>query len=159
MARLQLGRRVALALALVLLGACTTRFHTPRVATPDAPAVVYTLDEDQAFRLVYLALADAYAGREVTPITGHMRGYSTYNRVAIDTFTTNILVIPVVGTTRAGQEVRGFRFDGSGSGSSWLVGRPMSNAAYENLQRALDSSGTGVPVVTMQPGVYADEER
>lgn len=136
---------------LVLLVRCSTQFSSLHSGSERRTKTIYEVKEDQAFRLAYLALASTHPGREVTPIEGHVRGYTAYNRFGIDTFTANILVIPASGVTPDGREVTGFYSRAQGAAHP---GRPRSNETYENLERDLQGTGTAVEVRRLLPASY-----
>jgi hypothetical protein len=112
------------------------------------------MSQDEAVALTHGAIVRSFPGRRIETIDGPVRGYSTYTRMMLDTFTQQIVVRPVAGRTAQGQVVNGYAFEISGSGTSGS-GAWQNDAFFEALQRDLDASGRGVDVVDVSPRIEA----
>lgn len=148
-------RRSAL-LVLLGLAACSRQQSTATTGTAGREKL-YRLSEDQAMAIAQGAMLRTFPGRRLEAINGPIRGYSTYTRVLLDTFTQQLLVIPVQGTTPTGEAVRGYSFEVSGSGTSG-TGALRNDALFDALRQDLERTGTGVEVMGMQQRVTARTE-
>jgi hypothetical protein len=142
-------RRTAFVIAAALPFAGCSRSQTTALDPSTGRARVYAMTADEALTLAHGAILRSFPGRRVTPIEGPVRGFSTYTRVVLDTFTQQVLVRPVIGATPDGRAVEGYSFEVSGSGTSGS-GAWRNDAFFQALQRDLDASGKGVEVVSMR---------
>ena len=96
---------------------------------------------------VHLGMLQAFPGRNLTPIDdGRVKGYSTWTRVLLDTFSQQAILIPVKGVTADGKEVQAYALDVSGSGSSNL-GAMRNTKLYKTLKETMDAK---YPIVTVR---------
>lgn len=84
-------------------------------------------------------------GRKVTILNGPVRGYSTYTRFVLDTYSQQVLVFRAQGLDPAGSPVQGYYFEVSGSGSSGS-GRAANVRMFETLLSGLQEPWKAVPV-------------
>lgn len=133
---------------IVLLAACSTHYST--LEDPSSKqAVLYTMSENEALELAHSTIVASFPGRVITTLDGPTKGYSTYTRVLLDTYSQQILVIPAIGKAASGDPVEGYYFEISGSGSSG-TGMMRNHAFAESLRTSLARSGKGVPVTEVQ---------
>lgn len=144
-------RRLLLGTMMLALPGCSQHQSTATTGTPGRERL-YRLSEEQALVIAHTAILRAFPGRRLETIDGPVRGYSTYTRVVLDTFTQQVLVIPVQGTTPSGETVQGYSFEVSGSGSSG-TGALRNDAFFDALRRDLDRTGTAVEVTGLQQRV------
>jgi hypothetical protein len=112
---------------------------------------IYTLTDDDAMQMAHGAIVRSFPGRDIETITGPVRGYSTYTRMMLDTFTKQVVVRPVTGILANGQAVDGYVFEVSGSGTAGVSGGIQNAAFFDTLKRDLDRTGLGVEVVSSRP--------
>ncbi len=80
--------------------------------------VIYHISEAQAFTTALEAYAVLYPKQSVDDIVdGGRRGYNADERSWMDWWSHRLLIIPAVGIDASGNEVRGYWYDYSGSGS------------------------------------------
>ena len=144
-------------LLLALLCGCSTHFSTLRDEDTGA-LTIFVTDEATAFRLAYESLSETLPGREISEITGPVRGYSAVFRFVLDTYSQRVVVVPAVGHRQGGEEVRGFYYEVSGSGSSFLQGRSRNVSLFELLTEKARGAANPVIVVDHAPGSYADRD-
>ncbi len=116
----------------ILLSACSTHFDTSKQEGVEG-YTIYRIGQEQAFAVAYNAMATVMPGRKISEIDGPVKGYSTWTRFVLDTYTQQVLVIPAKGITQSGETVEGFYFEVSGSGSSGS-GRAKNVSLYEAIQ-------------------------
>lgn len=131
---------------------CSTHFTTLNQENSQSK-LIFQISENDAFACAYRAITTSFPGRNITNINGPLRGYSTYFRIMLDTFTQQIMVIPAVGITEDGKEVYGFYFEVSGSGTT-VIGRQKNVAMFEELNATLLQSNKGVYVKDVRTGEY-----
>jgi hypothetical protein len=125
-------KAATLVLLTALLAGCSTHFTTLR-PEGSAKQVIHSMPEEEAFRLAYSAMVTTMPDRKVTVLNGVARGYSTYTRVLLDTYSQQVLVFRAQGLDSAGRQVQGYYFEVSGSGSSGS-GRATNVRMFEALQ-------------------------
>ena len=148
MTRLYCG--VMILLLSVLVG-CSTHFTT--LQNDEKSSVIYQMTEERAFQMAHWAITSSFPNRKITEIGGPTRGYSTYFRIMLDTYTQQILVLPAIGTKENGEDVKGYYFEVSGSGTT-VIGRQKNVDMYEQLNKALADTGTGVVVTNVRMTKY-----
>ncbi len=139
----QLTRRSLLAAAL-LSGAAMTGCAVQSPALHDEPMgkkIVYELSTDHAKRLVHTVMSSQFAGRDITALPAPSIGFSTYTRVLIDTWSTNVSIIPVSASTD-GRSFNAVRIETSGGGSSAVSGQIQYNSFRKRLSAELDNTGS-----------------
>lgn len=145
--------RIACLLGLVaILGACSTHFDTSKQEGVSG-RVIYRLEQGQAFALAYNSIVAVLPGRNITEINGAVRGYETYSRFVLDTYTQVVMVVPVKGATSDGELVEGFSFEISGSGSSGS-GQAKNYKLRDEVQARLDDLDVAVVVTSIQGRPY-----
>jgi hypothetical protein len=72
--------------------------------------------------MAHWAIASTFPNRKITVLDGPTRGYSTYFRIMLDTYSQQILIFPAIGIKQNGEEVKGYYFEVSGSGTT-VIGR------------------------------------
>ena len=138
---------------LVALGGCSTHFSTlrPEQATSK---IIYEIPEEQAFGLAHRSLTTVLPGRKISDVSGPVRGYSTWFRFVLDTYTQQVLVFPASGVSRSGGRVDGYYFEVSGSGSAIVQGRAKNVQVFETLSESLAATGKGVEVANVRERPY-----
>ena len=144
------------AFMLILVG-CSTHFTTLQQENAKG-SVIYQLPEDRAFQMAHGVITSSFPNRKITEIEGPMRGYSTYSRILIDTYSQQIMVCPAIGTKENGEDIKGYYFEVSGSGTS-INGRQENVDMYEQLNKALADTGTGVVVTNVRLAKYEAEKK
>lgn len=149
-----LPRSAFLALALLGLAACS-RHEEIGLDSTTGRQRIYTLSDAEADTIAHGAIVSSFPGRKIETIDGPVRGYSTYIRVVLDTFSQQVLIKPVTGRRADGAGVEGYAFEVSGSGTAGIQGN-LQNAHFgRTLQAALDATGKAVEVVGVAPRVVA----
>lgn len=139
----QLARRSLLSIA-VLSGAVLTGCAVQSPALHDEPAgkrIVYELSIDHAKRFVHTVMSSQFAGRDITPLPEPSIGFSTYTRVLVDTWSTNVSIIPVSASTD-GRSISAVRIETAGGGSSAVSGQIQYNSFRKRLAAELDNTGS-----------------
>lgn len=142
-----LRRTLVTTFALLATG-CSQSQSTASGGTPGRERI-YRLSGDEALAIAQTTILRAFPGRRVEPIEGPIRGFSTYTRMMLDTFTQQILVIPVRGNAPTGEMIDGYSFEVSGSGTSGS-GAIRNDSFFDLLQSELDRTGTAVNVTNMR---------
>ena len=140
---------------LFLMAACSTNYSTLDKKS-DGYQIIYEMSENEALQIAYSAMVGSFPGRKIEKLDGPARGFSTYTRMMLDTYTQQVLAFPVVGHDKSGKNVEGFYFEVSGSGSSGS-GMIRNGKFFENLQVALDKTGKAISVVDMMPRPFQTE--
>ena len=148
---LKIGKATLLAAAIMAISACSTNYTTSE-SKGQGTTVLYALSEDEAMKMAHEAILSHFPGRKIEEIKGPSRGYSTYTRVMLDTYSQQVLVRPVSGKDRNGTSVDGYAFDISGSGTSG-TGMWRNTSFFEGLQQELNKTGRAVEVSDLQPRV------
>ena len=142
-----------LALA-VVLSACSTHFDTSIRKGVDG-YTIYRLRQEQAFAIAYDSIVTVLPGRKISEIDGPVKGYSTWSRFVLDTYTQQVLVIPVRGVTKDGETVEGFYLEISGSGSSGS-GRAKNVSLHRTIQENLDRQNVSTAVTRIERISYKE---
>lgn len=143
--------------AMLVLAGCSTHFTTLQQDN-EKSLVLYQLPEEQAFQIAHYAIASTFPNRKITVLDGHTRGYSTYFRILLDTYSQQILIFRAVGTKQNGEEDKGYYFEVSGSGTT-LTGRQKNVELYEKLNKALTDTGKGIIVTNIRLTKYEDNSK
>jgi hypothetical protein len=141
----------AVVLALAVVG-CSSHNTTLRRESNEQQ-IIYRVSEEQAFSTVVDAFAEILPKQSLYDITGPRRGYQSTWRFGLDTYSQRVLIIPAVGTDTSGQEVQGYYFEVSGSGSSGS-GYRRNIALFERIRDALEATGTATVVTNVREGRY-----
>ena len=113
-------------------------------ALHDEPAgkkIVYELSPDHAKRLIHTVMSSHFAGRDIEPLPAPSIGFSTYTRVLIDTWSTNVSIIPVAASID-GRTFDAVRIETAGGGSSAVSGQIQYNSFRKRLSAELDNTGS-----------------
>lgn len=108
---------------------------------PSGKKVVYELSPDHTKRLVHTVMSSHFAGRDIEPLPAPSIGFSTYTRVLIDTWSTNVSIIPVAATTDS-RIFEAVRIETAGGGSSAVSGQIQYNSFRKRLAAELDNTGS-----------------
>lgn len=138
----------------VLLSACSTHFNTSIREGVDG-YTIYRLRQEQAFAIAYDSIATVLPGRKISEIDGPVKGYSTWTRFVLDTYTQQVLVIPARGITKDGETVEGFYLEISGSGSSGS-GRAKNVSLHKAIQENLDQQDVATAVTRIERISYKE---
>jgi len=133
---------------LMLLAGCSTHFSTLQTEGSTAQ-IIYAVSEDQAFQIAHGSLLAAIPGRKIEVIDGPVRGYSTYTRFVLDTYSQQVLVHAAQGRDALGNKIRGYYFEVSGSGTSGS-GMAKNVELFEKLAESAKSTGKGVAVTNVE---------
>jgi|WetSurMetagenome_2_1015567.scaffolds.fasta_scaffold00413_20 hypothetical protein len=144
-------------LLLLLTVGCSKHFTTLQKEN-DMSSLIYQIPEDRAFQMAYWAITSSFPNRKITEIEGPIRGYSTYFRIMLDTYTQQILVFPAMGSKKDGKDIKGYYFEVSGGGTT-VIGRQKNVNMYEQLSKALADTGAGVVVTNVRPSKYETTKR
>lgn len=144
--------RVALLAGLLSMAGCSTHFSTLR-PEGSTSQVIHPMPEDEAFRLAYSSMATTMPGRKITVLNGPVRGYSTYTRFVLDTYTQQVLVFRAQGVDGSGRRIQGYYFEVSGSGSSGS-GRSTNVQFFESLSAQAQATRPGVAVTNLESLPY-----
>lgn len=136
----------------LILSSCSTHFTTLN-QDEGKSTIIYQIPEDRAFQMAYWGITSSFPNRKITEIEGPTKGYSTYFRIMLDTYTQQILVFPAIGTKENGEDVKGYYFEVSGSGTT-VIGRQKNVNMYKLLNKALADTGTGVVVTNIRLTKY-----
>lgn len=139
------------------LGACSTHFDTSKQDGVNG-RVIYRIEQEQAFAIAYNSIVAVLPGRKITEINGPVRGYSTWFRFILDTYTQVVMVVPIEGTTSSGEVVEGFSFEVSGSGSSVVQGQVKNFKLRDEVQARLDELDAAVIVASIRGRPYKTAE-
>ena len=71
----------------------------------------------------------------------------------MDTYSQQVLVFSAIGTKQNGEEVKGYYFEVSGSGTT-IIGRQKNVELFEKLNKALADIGKGVVVINIKLSKY-----
>lgn len=137
----------------VLLNGCSTHFSTLQ-AEGTSTKIIYVIKEEQAFQIAYSAIATTLPGRKISEVDGPIRGYGTYFRFLLDTYTQQVLVYPTTGTDAEGKRVKGYYFEVSGSGSSVVQGKAKNEQLFERVFESVRATGKAVAVTDLQAATY-----
>lgn len=132
--------------------------HSTTPEYPNAPQAIYRISEQEAFTTILDIYAVELPKQSVDDVVeGNHRGYSADARFGPDWTTHRVLVIPVKGTDKSGQEVRGYRYDIHSSGSRGIENPIRHKRIREMIQKAL--AMTEVIVTNVQSGEYETDGR
>jgi hypothetical protein len=150
--------------AVVLIGlaatGCASSSTTLVRSDGSAGQVIYRISEEKAFTIALDAYAQLLPKQSVDDVVdGRRRGYSADQRFGLDWYTHRVLVIPAVGTDARGQDVHGYWFDLSGSGSMPIHGSAKHKELLRAIQEALDTTGTATVVTNLRDGSYETDGR
>jgi uncharacterized lipoprotein len=134
---------------LFLLSGCSSTNTTLR--DQSGSMVIHKLSEEDALRIVRLAITSVLPNRTITTFETPYKGYFTTFRFGLDTYSQRIYAIPVEGETSAGKKIKGFYFEVSGEGSSIVQGRMKNTELFNKLQQLLKDSSKGVVVENYIP--------
>ena len=148
-------RLTALLILLAWSSGCSTHFSTLH-PEGSQEQIIYTISEEQAFQIAHGSLAATLPGRKIEVVDGPVRGYSTYFRFLLDTYTQQVLVHAAQGTDTLGKTVRGYYFEVSGSGTSIVQGRLKNVQLFERVAEAVNATGKGVAVTSVERMPYTN---
>ena len=139
----------------LIAGGCSTHFSTLK-PEGSLSQTIYTITEDQAFHIAHAALVTKLPGRKIEVIDGPVRGYSTYFRFVLDTYTQQVLVFAAQGLDPSSKVVRGYYFEVSGSGSAIVQGRAKNVELFERVTEAAKATGKGTLVAGVERVAYTN---
>lgn len=117
--------------------------------------VIYRISEEQAFTTALEAYATLLPKQSVDDIVeGKWRGYNADLRAWMDYWSNRILVIPAIGTDTSGNEVRGYYYTYSGSGTILPLSERAPHYILGFIRKRLDATGTSVIASNIQDGEY-----
>jgi len=154
----RLGLVVVVLVALTATG-CAASGTT--LARPDqgGAQVIYRISEEQAFTIALEAYAVLTPKQSVDDIVeGTRRGYNADERMWMDWWSNRLLVIPAIGTDANGNDVHGYWYDYSGSGSLYLSSKGRTGL-MRLIREKLDATGTATVVTNVRDGNYETDGR
>jgi hypothetical protein len=137
-------RRAICAAAVVGLLACSTHYTTARSSGGATP--IYKMSDARALEIAHRALVEAFPSRKVTHLEGPTWSFSTTYRLLLDTYSQQVLVVPMEGLAPDRSRVRGFVFDVSGSGTAIFTGSSKNRRLFKRVQELADATGTRILV-------------
>ncbi|MBI3104105.1 MAG: SHOCT domain-containing protein [Candidatus Rokubacteria bacterium] len=149
------------AAALVALAATSCASTGTTLVRPDRGGahIIYRISEEQAFTTALEAYAALYPKQSVDDIVeGQRRGYNADERSWMDWWSHRLLVIPAIGTDGRGQEVKGYWYDYSGSGTLFPTEK-RKTGLVESIRSRLDATGTATVVTNLRDGQYETDGR
>lgn len=148
----------AMLTALVATGCATS--HTTLVRPDQGGAqVIYRISEEKAFTTALEAYAVLTPKQSVDDIVdGHRRGYNADERWGLDYWSNRVFVIPAIGTDASGNDVHGYWYDISGSGTLIPIGQHRTRFVRLMLSW-LDATGTATVVTNVRDGSYETDGR
>ena len=93
-------------------------------------------------------------GRKITILDGQVKGYTTYFRFVLDTYTQQILIYRASGQNTKGEKIFGYYYEVSGSGSSFVQGRAKNVKLFETLNSSLKSTNSAVSITGLKKENY-----
>ena len=145
--------RLLLLSFLAFLTGCSTNFSTLQPEN-SANQVIYSVSEEQAFQIAFSSLTQVLPGKEITDIDGPVKGYLATFRFILDTYSQQVMVIPVSAKDAEGKTVRGYYFDVSGRGSSVVQGRAKNVELFETISSSAKATGKAVFVSNVNREPY-----
>ncbi len=139
-----------------MLAACS---HRTTLERPGGEQVIYRQSEEQSFRIARDAFASLLPDRKLFDVAGADRGYWTTYRFGLDRYSQRVLVVPAVGTDASGNEVHGYWFDVSGSGSAPIAGGAKNRALFHHIQDAAEATGSATVITGLRHGRYETDGR
>lgn len=153
---MKLFGKFALILVSGVFAGCTTNYSTLTSAN-SASKTIYEISEAQAFQLASNAITDTFPGNAINELTGDQRGYST-NFLAppmyVDSYTQVVKVYPVSGLKEDQVALRGYYFEVSGKGSSFVQGQAKNKQLFDTVRAYADRTGKGVLVTNIARRPY-----
>lgn len=154
----RLGLLAATLMALVVTGCASSGTTLVRPGQGEGH-VIYRISEEQAFTTALEAYAVLYPKQSVDDIVdGHRRGYNADERSWMDWWSHRLLVIPSVGIDASGNEVRGYWYDYSGSGTLVPTAKRRTGL-LELIRTRLDATGTATVVTNLRDSTYETDGR
>jgi Short C-terminal domain len=148
---------LSLTLAALSIAGCSARSTTLRWDEPNARQVIYRISEETAFTTALEGYAALYPKQSVDDIVeGARRGYNADERMWTDWWSHRVFVVPAIGTDRNGNEVRGYWYDYSGSGT-FAPTTKRTTGLMQFIRTRLDS--TAVVVTNVRDGSYETDGR
>lgn len=133
----------------LLMQACSTHYTTSQRDEGATP--IYALDQSQALAIAHQALIESFPGRKVTGLEGPIQGFATSYRILLDTYSQQVVVLPLEGVGPSGEITRGYAFDVSGSGSAILTGTAKNRGLFRRVRDLAEATGTRVLVTNPRP--------
>lgn len=128
---------LVLVMAMVVMG-CSTKFSTLEPGEQGSGQTAYHAGIDSLMKDLHLSMIRTFPGRNLTLIDAEgVKGYSTWTRFVLDTYTQQAFFIPVKGIDAEGNEVDAYAFEVSGEGSSGS-GRSKNVTLWETTKKMLD---------------------
>lgn len=146
------SRLIVLLVAITLSASvgCSSHHSSLRQDSSGA-ATIYQLSGIEALQLAHNALSEMFPGRKITEIQGPPAGYVTSYRMMLDTYSQQVLAIAAIGIDGSGNEVRGYYFEVSGSGTAIVSGRIKNSDLFDRVRQLAEQSGRPTQVRTWRP--------
>jgi hypothetical protein len=152
---------VCLIFETLLIAGCSWSAHSTTLVREGSSAgqVIYCISEETAFTTALDAYAVLYPKQSVDDIVdGDRRGYIVDENWGADRWRHRLLVIPALGTDPSGNEVRGYWYAYSGSGTLSPTAERIAGL-LRLIRMRLDTTGTAVVVTNLRDGKYETDGR
>lgn len=125
---------------LILLALSGCAVQSPALhQEPEGKKVVYELTVERAKRLVHSVMSSQFAGREIEAHPAPSIGFKTYTRMLLDTWSTNVTIVPVTAVA-GGKSFDAVRIETAGGGSQIVTGKHQYDSFRERLLTELDNT-------------------
>jgi hypothetical protein len=143
----------------LLITACSTHLTTLS-GDGSSGQTIYRISEDTAFTTVLDLYAVLFPKQSVDDIVdGDRRGYNVDERtISGDWWHHRLLVVPAIGNDASGNEVRGYWYDYSGSGTFNPTSQKVTRV-LQSIRARLDAAGTAASVTNLRDGKYETDGR
>lgn len=98
-----------------------------------ASASMFPIEEEEADRVLAVAMAAAFAGDPVSRVEFPNRGYQATMKFLLDSHTIVAYRIPASGLRADGERVSGFYFEVSANGTMPISGGNKANQVYDRI--------------------------
>jgi hypothetical protein len=136
--------------AALFVGAACSSHHSTLRKDSSGSEVIYQISQAEALQLAHHALAEKFPGRKITEIKGPPAGYSTSYRMALDTYSQQVIAVPGIGLDSSGNERRGYYFEVSGSGTAVVSGRAKNAELFDRVRELAEQSGRPARVTNLR---------
>ncbi|MDR2124242.1 MAG: hypothetical protein LBP38_04570 [Desulfovibrio sp.] len=123
--------------SIIFIAGCSTRYSTLNITDDNLVRVAYTGDPNEMLKDIELVMMHVFPGRILTAINGNARGYSTWTRFVLDTYTQIAVIIPTKAKDNENTEYNAYAIDVSGSGTD-SFGMAKNSTLFNELKILFD---------------------